>query len=152
MLAVGQAARAGTVVKVALWDKGATSMDDMETMIPMGMAMPGDGIGMATMGITVDAVELPAGEVTFDVTNQSPDFYHALTISPLVDASGGLPYLSDKRMVDEDAAGVTARAKELRPGASGSVTVAMQAGTYILYCNIAGHYAMGMWTLIKVIG
>jgi uncharacterized cupredoxin-like copper-binding protein len=28
----------------------------------------------------------------------------------------------------------------------------MQPGTYILYCNIAGHYAMGMWTLLTVTG
>ena len=53
-------------------------------------------------------------------------------------------------MVDEEAAGVTARVKELRPGTSRTVTVAMQPGTYILYCNIAGHYAMGMWTLLTV--
>lgn len=40
--------------------------------------------------------------------------------------------------------------KELKPHTSGSVTVNMPPGTYILYCNIAGHYAMGMWTIITV--
>lgn len=151
-LAFNQAALAGTVVKVALWDKGEASMEGMETMVPMGMAMPGAKMDMATMGITVDTVEIPSGEVTFTVINESPNFYHALTISPAVDPSKELPYLNDKMMVDEDAAEITARAKELRPGASGSVTADMQPGTYILYCNIAGHYAMGMWTLITVTG
>lgn len=152
VLAFNQAALAETVVKVALWDKGEASMEGMETMVPMGMAMPGAMMDMATMGITVDAVEISAGEVKFIVINESPTFYHALTISPVVDPSRELPYLKDKMMVDEEAAGITARAKELRPGASGSVTVDMQPGTYILYCNIAGHYAMGMWTIVNVTG
>jgi uncharacterized cupredoxin-like copper-binding protein len=151
-LAVNRAAFAETVVKVALWDKGEASMEGMETMVPMGMAMPGAGMDMETMGVTVDTAEIPAGEVKFVVINESPNFYHAVTISPVADPSVELPYLTDKMMVDEEAAGVTARAKELRPGASGSVTVDMQPGTYILYCNIAGHYAMGMWTLLKVTG
>lgn len=152
LLASNQAAFAETVVKVALWDKGEASMDGMDTMKPMGMAMPGAMMDMATMGITVDAVEIPAGEVTFKVINESPNFYHAVTISPVAGPSRELPYLKDKMMVDEEAAGITARAKELRPGTSGSVTVDLQPGTYILYCNIAGHYAMGMWTLITVTG
>jgi uncharacterized cupredoxin-like copper-binding protein len=55
-------------------------------------------------------------------------------------------------MVDEAAAGTIARMKELRPQTSGSATFNLQPGTYILYCNIAGHYMMGMWTLLKVTG
>lgn len=149
-LAVSQTARAETVVKVALWDKGPASMDDMEAMVPMGMAMPGAKMDMATMGITVDAVEIPAGAVTFNVTNLSPEFYHALTIALVADPTTELPYPTDKSMVDEEAAGISARLKELRPGASGSVTVDLEPGTYILFCNIAGHYVMGMWTLVKV--
>lgn len=149
---VSRAARAETVVKVTLWDKGPASMDNIDTMAPMGMAMSGAGMDMATMGITVDAVEFAAGPVTFNVTNSSPEFYHAVTISPVADPSRELPYLTDKKMVDEEAAGITARVKELRPGTSRSVTVDMQPGTYIFYCNIAGHYAMGMWALVKVTG
>lgn len=55
-------------------------------------------------------------------------------------------------MVDEEAAGTTARLKDLRPRDSGAVTVDMQPGTYILYCNIAGHYTMGMWSIVAVTG
>lgn len=151
-LAFARSASAETVVKVALWDKGEASMDGIDTMMPMGMAMPGAMMDMATMGITVDTLEIPAGEVTFRVINESQEFYHSVTISPVEDPSRELPYLIDARMVDEKAAGTTARLKELRPRDSGSVTVNMQPGTYILYCNIAGHYAMGMWTIVAVTG
>lgn len=151
-LAFNRAAFAGTVVKVSLWDKGGSSMDTMDTLIPMGLAMPGAMMDMATMGITVDTVEIPSGEVTFRVINESQEFYHSVTISPVVDPSKELPYLTDKMMVNEAAAGTTARVKELRPRDAGQVTVDMQPGTYILYCNIAGHYVMGMWTLVTVTG
>ncbi len=149
---LGRAAHAGTEVKVSLWDKGATAMDMPEGMMPMGMAMSGAGMGAPTMGITVDIAEIPAGETTFKVINESQEFYHALVISPVEDQSSELPYIVDKMMVDEDAAGRTAVLKELRPRDFGSVTVDLQPGDYILYCNISGHYAMGMWTLIKVTG
>lgn len=151
-LAFSHVAYAKTMVKVSLWDKGAASMDMMDTMTPMGMGMPGAKMDMATMGITVDLPEIPAGEVTFSVVNESQEFYHSMTISPVEDPSRELPYLIDMMMVDEEAAGLTARMKELKPHASGSLSVDMKPGTYILYCNIAGHYVMGMWTTITVTG
>ena len=39
---------------------------------------------------------------------------------------------------------------ELDPGASGSLTVALQPGKYLLICNVPGHYASGMWTEFTV--
>jgi uncharacterized cupredoxin-like copper-binding protein len=149
-LAFTSGANAGTVVNVSLWDKGSTSMDMADTMMPMGMATPGAKMDMATMGIKVDLLEIPAGEVTFKVVNESQDFYHSLVISPVGDPSKELPYLTDKKMVDEEVAGRTARVKELKPHDFGSVTVDMQPGTYVLYCNVAGHYVMGMWTTVIV--
>lgn len=151
-MAFTHAAFAATVVKVALWDKGEASMEGMDTMSPMGMAMPGAMMDMATMGITVDIADIAAAEITFQVINESQEFYHSVTIAPVTDPSQELPYLIDKMMVGEEAAGITARVKELRPRDSGSVTVDLQPGTYILYCNIAGHYVMGMWTMITVTG
>lgn len=144
-------AAAGTVVKVSLWDKGEASMDGMD-IAQMGLAMAGTSMDMATMGITVDRPEISAGEVTFTVINDSQEFYHSLSIAPVADIATELPYLREKLMVDETAAGTVARSKELRPHASGSVTVELQTGTYILFCNIGGHYVMGMWTLITVTG
>lgn len=146
-----RAADAGSVIKVPLWDKGAASMDGMDTMTPMGMAMPGAMMDMATMGVTVDTLEIPAGQTEFVVVNESQEFYHSVTISLVIDPTKELPYLIDARMVDEEAVGTIAHVKELRPHDSGSVTVDMQPGTYILYCNIAGHYVMGMWTVVTVI-
>lgn len=73
-----------------------------------------------------------------------------MAISPVPDPAKELPYLIDSMMVDDAAAGTTARVKELRPRDSGSVTVDLPPGTYILYCTMAGHYVMGMWAIITV--
>jgi len=41
---------------------------------------------------------------------------------------------------------------ELEPGQSGSLTIAMKPGKYILFCNIPGHYVMGMWAILEITG
>jgi uncharacterized cupredoxin-like copper-binding protein len=152
LLAQGGAARAGTVVNVSLWDKGAGSMDMMDSLAPMGMAMMGARMEMVTMGITADALEIPAGEVTFRAENASKDLVHEMVLARVQDQTRALPYLPDEMKVDEDAAGHLGEVAELEPGKSGALTVTLQPGTYILYCNIPGHYMMGMWTLITVTG
>jgi uncharacterized cupredoxin-like copper-binding protein len=39
---------------------------------------------------------------------------------------------------------------ELNPGATGSLTVALKPGRYLLICNVPGHFASGMWTEFEV--
>jgi uncharacterized cupredoxin-like copper-binding protein len=141
-------ARAETLIKVTLWDKGETSMDMVGMQEPMGLG--GADPGMATMGITLDLAEVPAGEISFQILNDSGEFYHAVMISPVADTTLPLPYLAEDQRVDEVAAGVTANLGELKPHASATKTASLTPGTYILYCNISGHYAMGMWTLLTV--
>jgi len=143
---------AGTVVQVSLWDKGDSSMDMMGDVMPMGMGMMGADMTLATMGITADLTEVPAGEVTFQVINDSKHMIHEMVVAPVGDASTALPYIVDEAKVDEDAAGHLGEVAELDVGQSGALTVTLKPGTYILYCNIPGHYAMGMWTLLTVTG
>lgn len=59
LLTFNRAAFAGSVVKVALWDKGEAPMDGIDTMAPMGMAMPVAMIDRVTMGIAVDTPDIP---------------------------------------------------------------------------------------------
>jgi uncharacterized cupredoxin-like copper-binding protein len=143
---------AGSVVHVSLWDKGDTSMNMMGDVKPMGMAMMGSDMSMVTMGVKVDVTEVPAGEVTFQVTNDSKDMIHEMVLAPVANAEKPLPYISDEEKVDEDAAGHLGEVAELETGQSGALTMTLKPGTYILYCNIPGHYAMGMWTLLTVTG
>ena len=51
---------------------------------------------------------------------------------------------------NEDAAGHLGEVSELDPGKSGSLSMKLDPGTYMLLCNVAGHYMAGMWTTITV--
>lgn len=140
---------ADTTIQVSLWDKGPDSvmLDDMHQM-GMGMAMT--DMTMALMSITADVTTIPAGKVTFEVTNASKDIVHEMVVSPLTEGQTGLPYVADDYKVDEEAAGHLGEVAELDPGKSGSLTVDMVPGSYIIYCNIPGHFVNGMWALITV--
>jgi len=155
LLLAAQSAASATNVNVSLWDKGDTSMDMMDEAKPMGMAMMGPSamatmMPMAAMGITVDQTTVPAGEVTFAVTNDSKAIIHEMVLAPVFDRSRALPYSTDDLSADEEAAGSLGEVSELEPGKSGALTVTLTPGDYLLYCNIPGHYILGMWTLITV--
>jgi len=148
----GPAQAAGSIVHVKLWDKGDAAMGMMGDGMMMGMAMHGKRSKMAMMGVTADIQAVPAGEVTFEVTNASKDAIHEMVISPVRDPSKPLPYDKNMLRVDEDAAGHLGEVSELDPGKSGALRINLKPGTYILYCNIPGHYALGMWTLVTAKG
>lgn len=138
-----------TTIHVSLWDNGDHAMDQMGQIAPMGMNMGGD-MSKATMGIRTDISTVPAGDVTFDVTNDSTWAIHEMIVSPAPAAGQQLPYDNNLMKVNEDAAGHLGEVAELEPGGHGSLTLHLNPGTYILYCNIPGHYIMGMWTTITV--
>ena len=146
-------AASATDVLVHLWDKGPAAMANADTTKPMGMAMPGAGdMSKATMGITVDSNNIPAGEVTLVAINDSKSLIHEMLIAPVHSTYSPLPYDNVSMRVDEDAAHSLGEVSELDPGQTGALRITLKPGTYILLCNIPGHYAMGMWTTIVVKG
>ena len=54
--------------------------------------------------------------------------------------------------VDEEQINDRGEVSELDPGQSGSLSLNLKSGTYMLLCNVAGHYKAGMYTLIHVSG
>jgi uncharacterized cupredoxin-like copper-binding protein len=147
-LAAGQVHAKATVVKVSLWDRGAMSMNMLEKGPMMGMAM--GQMHKGPMGITVSTRTVPAGPVTFAVSNASTSMVHEMVVSPIKDENTALPYDKAGQKVDEDAAGHLGEVAELEAHQKGSLTLTMKPGRYILYCNVPGHYVLGMWTLITV--
>lgn len=69
---------------------------------------------------------------------------------PINNDRAGLPYNKAENKVIEDDAGHLGEVAELEPGQNGALTLTLKPGQYILYCNIPGHYALGMWTLFTV--
>ena len=146
LAAFAASAQAATHVQVSLWDKGG------DMAMPKGLVYgaPGLDLSKATMGIKATPDSVKAGEVTFDVTNDSKDTEHEMIVMYMADPSKQLPYIASEERVDEDRAGDKGEVSELEPGASGSLTVNLKPGKYLLICNVAGHYAAGMWTEFTV--
>lgn len=136
---------AGSVVDVSLWDKGA----DATMAKDLGYNFGGD-MSKATMGIDITPKSIQAGHVTFEVTNNSKDTIHEMVVAPLKSDDELLPYNKDEEAVEEEKAGHLGEVSELNPGQGGELGIDLKAGKYILYCNIPGHYAAGMWTILTV--
>ena len=147
LAAASGTAMAATTIHVSLWDKGA----DMQ-MVTGLQYEPGKTIDLskATMGIKASPDTAKRGVVTFKVTNSSKDTIHEMIVMQLDKAGDALPYIAAENRVDEDKAGDKGEVSELDPGKSGSLTVALQPGKYLLICNVPGHYAAGMWTEFTV--
>lgn len=141
------AAFAAETIHVSLWDKGA----DMQMVT--GNAYESNtkiDLSKATMGVKAMPDMARAGKITFDVTNNSKGTIHEMIVMQLDPAGDALPYITADNKVDEDKAGDKGEVSELDPGKSGSLTVDLVPGKYLLICNVPGHYASGMWTEFTV--
>lgn len=146
VVAMAGGADAASTVQVSLWDKGA------DTPMTTGFAYgtPNLDMSKATMGITATPAAVKAGKITFKVKNSSKDTIHEMIVMYRADSKDPLPYIAAENRVDEDKAGDKGEVSELDPGASGSLTVDLKPGKYVLICNVPGHFAAGMWTEFTV--
>ena len=140
------AASAATVIDVQLWDQGANTQMANDLLYPA----KGMDISKATMGIKTSAPSARTGVITFHVTNTSKDTIHEMIVMYPDDPAQPLPYVASDSRVDEDKAGDKGEVSELDPGANGALTVFLKPGHYVLICNVAGHFAAGMWTPFEV--
>lgn len=101
--------------------------------------------------VVPDAESAPAGEITFAVTNDGPDDVHEFVIIRTDLEPGDLP-TDATGAVDEAGAGmeVIDEIEDLAVGDTQEVTVTLEAGNYVLICNVysadeqEAHYAEGM--------
>ncbi len=140
---------AGTTLKVSLWGNMTGTMPTN-----LGMAMTktkGTTHGTNShMGITIYQNKIKAGPVTFEVKNNSEKTIHEMLVLPIKNTTTPLPYIKDENRLDEDKTNSLGEVSELDPGKSGTLTLTIKPGKYLLVCNVPGHYAAGMWTLLTV--
>jgi uncharacterized cupredoxin-like copper-binding protein len=99
---------------------------------------------LADFSITLDSSSAPAGEVTFDVSNDAEQT-HEFVVFQTDLPPDQLPTNEDGD-VDEEGEGVTLvdEIEDIEGGSSQSLTVNLEAGSYVLICNLPGHYQQGM--------
>ncbi len=106
-------------------------------------------------GVTVDvphwewemaasADSAPAGTVTFNAINEGT-IPHNLRVAKTDLAPDALPVAEGTIMVDEEQVNVLASSRDLNIGEAEELIVVLEPGSYVLFCNVAGHYAAGLY-------
>lgn len=121
------------VLGLALVTAGCSSDDD-----------GGVGVTLADFTITADPDSASAGEVTFDVTNDAEQT-HEFVVFQTDLAADQLP-TEEGGDVDEAGEGVehVDEVEDIEGGSTQSLTVNLDSGSYVLICNLPGHYGQGM--------
>jgi uncharacterized cupredoxin-like copper-binding protein len=140
-----QPASAATAIDVQLTDKGL----DANLATGLAYGTPGADKAKAAASVKLSRNTAPAGQITFNVTNSSKEMVHEMLV---VVANPGkpLPYDAKSHEINEDVIVSKGEVPELDPGKTGKLTVTLQPGTYLLLCNVAGHYDGGMWATFTV--
>ena len=137
----------GTVVNVSLTNMGGPMMGGQGTTM----------MGRGGMGLIADQATVPHGTVSFFVANDG-SIDHEMVVLPLADTqtAGTRPLGADGKVDEAGSLGEASKTdgegagEGIVAGASGWMTVTLAPGHYELVCNLAGHYASGMFTELTV--
>jgi uncharacterized cupredoxin-like copper-binding protein len=104
----------------------------------------GVGVTLADFTIAADPDSASAGDVTFDVTNDAEQT-HEFVVFQTDLAPDQLP-TDEGGDVDEAGEGVALvdEIEDIEGGSTQSLTVNLDTGSYVLICNLPGHYGQGM--------
>jgi uncharacterized cupredoxin-like copper-binding protein len=135
-----------------------SSDDDADTgttteATPAATEAAGDAVattinaGLSEFAISVSSATAPAGDVTF-VAENTGALPHELVIVRSDAAPDSLPL--DGAVLDKSGLDIVGEIEEFAAGTTESGTFTLEAGNYILLCDIAGHYQGGMFTAFTV--
>ena len=91
--------------------------------------------------------EAPAGSVTFDLTNDGPSD-HTFFMAKTALTEDALPVAD--HLVQVDQLDVVAEIDQFPADTERSLTLDLQPGSYVMFCNLTGHYESDMHTAFTV--
>jgi iron uptake system component EfeO len=144
------------VVSACTSAPSSTAVASASPSAPAGGAI---AVTLQEWAVVPASASTAAGEVTFQVTNTGPEDVHEFVVLKTDLGAGALP-TDDRGAVTETGAGieVIGEIEDVAVGASQDLTVTLEAGKYVLLCNIydetekEAHYKMGMRTPFEVTG
>src|SRR5262245_1695679 len=108
--------------------------------------------GMDSMRMDLSTKQIRAGKVTFNVTNTSQnDLVHEFVVVKPDKPIESLLYKEDENELVEDGLAAMNEIEDIEPGKSGTLTINLDPGSYVLFCNKAGHFKAGMVNQLTVI-
>lgn len=133
--------RAGAAQAPAGMPGGAMAGGGGSAMAPGAAAARTVDVQLGEMFVRPGVASISAGKVTF-VARNTGGLIHELMIerAPLKMDGPGRP-------TESAAQGMI---KDMQPGQRGRMTLRLRPGTYVLFCNVTGHYAAGQHTPFTV--
>lgn len=125
--------------------------DDNDTTTTTDQAQ--SGAASSTIAVTMNEFTVSAapdtgktGRITFDVTNEGK-VAHEFIIAKSDLAPDALPTNEDG-VVNEGGEGIDSidEIEDIEPGKKASDSFELEAGKYVLFCNLPGHYKAGQTT------
>jgi len=113
-------------------------------------ASGGVGATEKDFSIALDPSTASAGSVTFNIDNQGPAT-HEFVVFKTDLAPDALPTASDGT-VDEEGKGVQHidEVEDIAAGSTETLTTDLKPGSYVVICNLPGHYQQGMHAPLTV--
>jgi uncharacterized cupredoxin-like copper-binding protein len=132
------------------------SAGNKKTVTVLQAAKPGPAAAAPSTAVTAGVVDVKlgemfvrpnvtqgaAGQVTFHVQNTGKLVHEMIVGKAPIKGPLATGKMSEGTSVGEVA--------ELKPGTAGSVKLSLKPGTYVLYCNVPGHFAAGQHAAFTV--
>jgi uncharacterized cupredoxin-like copper-binding protein len=134
----------------ALWVLAGTALALAGGTVNVSLEDASEGGNLAGMKMTATPDSLRAGRITIHASNKSQALVHEVIVVRPPANGAPLPYDDKTGKVIEKRIKDLGEVSDLPPGKSGSLTVRLTPGTYLLICNQPNHYKAGMWTKLSV--
>jgi uncharacterized cupredoxin-like copper-binding protein len=113
-----------------------------------GSGATGDVIvTMKDFSLTATPGTFAPGAISFGIENEGPSA-HEFVVLRTDDAPDALPV--ENGLIPEDQIDLVDEVEDIPPGTDASLDVNLDAGNYVLVCNLPAHYEQGMYTAFTV--
>jgi uncharacterized cupredoxin-like copper-binding protein len=97
--------------------------------------------------IALDQTSVSSGDVTFDIANEGPSTHEFVVVQSDL-APDALPVADDE--VQEDDLNAIGEQEDIAASTTTTLSLQLDPGSYVIFCNITGHYEQGMHTALTV--
>ncbi len=128
----------------------ATSPALADGTVNVSLEDASDGPNLNGMKMTATPDTVQAGRIVIHAINKSHGLVHEVIVVRPPRNGAALPYDDKQDMVIEKQIKDLGEVSDLPSGKTGSLTVRLTPGDYLLICNQPNHYKAGMWTKLVV--